>query len=117
MRDGHRDPPRRVRRFCGNSGTAQRLTCLRLAGGLCTWLGQWISSAVSMSFPACGWLLSGDARLLLVVGDAGVGKTRFAREGLCPPPLRMSMKTSLTVRMQDRAFRAHAARLVVMMAA
>src|SRR5262245_1611760 len=26
--------------------------------------------------------LGGDARLVLVIGDAGVGKTRFAREGM-----------------------------------
>jgi len=30
--------------------------------------------------------LAGDTRLLLVVGDAGVGKTRFVSEGLRLPP-------------------------------
>jgi DNA-binding CsgD family transcriptional regulator len=37
---------------------------------------------VSASCPACGGGLGGDTRLLLVVGDAGVGKTRFVTEGL-----------------------------------
>src|SRR6478609_8461612 len=62
------------------------------AGGALTWGGAgWWATGVggSAAFVGRDWELSrlravvgGEARLLLVVGDAGVGKTRLVTEGM-----------------------------------
>jgi AAA ATPase domain len=55
-------------------------------GGVGWWAG-WVAGLADFvgragELPRLHAALGGDTRVLLVVGDAGVGKTRFVREGL-----------------------------------
>ena len=52
------------------------------AGGLGLWRGRWPLLAVRHELSSLLGALGGDTRLLLVTGDAGVGKTRFVAEGM-----------------------------------
>ena len=63
-------------------GLRMPLTRRGCAGGLGGWPRQRVLSAVSVSCPACGQWWAGMRWLLLVVGDAGVGKTRLVTEGM-----------------------------------
>ncbi len=58
------------------------LTGRGCAGGLGGWPRQRVLSAVTGELSRLRAVVGGDARLLLVMGDAGVGKTRLVTEGM-----------------------------------